>query len=177
MERPESDENLMQAYREGDVAAFTDLYKRYQGRVYAFLRHKGLNLESAEEVFQNIWDKLHRTRFRYDTSFKFSAWIFTIARSAVIDFWRKEKKFAHSKVFEEAKFASLEKNETHKPDNEKQIPWNEISAEDRQSLEWRYLDENSFEDIAHRLGLSTDNVRQRISRALRKLRKILKDEK
>ncbi len=177
MESHQNDEYLMQCYREGDSAAFSDLYKRYQGRIYAFLRHKGLSLESAEEVFQNIWAKLHRTRFRYEAKFKFSAWIFTIARSAVIDLWRKEKKFAHSKVFEEAKFIPLEEAETKKSFEESQIPWEKISVEDRQSLEWRYLEDSSFEEIAQRLGLSSENVRQRISRALRKLKKILKDEK
>lgn len=168
MESRQSDEHYMQGYQAGDEKAFSELYKRYQGRVYAYLRHKGLSAGALEEVFQEIWMSLHRSRFRYDTKFKFPAWLFTIARSRVIDFWRREKKLSNHKSFEENKFRPSEDFENGK--DVRRLPWDQISAADRQSLEWRYLEEASFEEIAQRLDLSPINVRQRISRALKRLR-------
>jgi RNA polymerase sigma factor (sigma-70 family) len=46
-----------------------------------------------------------------------------------------------------------------------------LSPDDREIFTARFLHEDSYEEIAARKGIRPDNVRQRISRLVRKLRK------
>lgn len=48
-----------------------------------------------------------------------------------------------------------------------------LSAEQKQVIEWRYLDDLTFEDIGKRLQKSEVGVRQILSRAVKKLRAAL----
>lgn len=163
----ETDENLMFRYREGEESAFTQLYGRYRARLYGYLRKRGLEGASLEDVFQNVWVRLHRARFRYDPRFKFSAWIFVIARSVMVDALRKEGRLKKSLE----SFKQLEESELSSTEASLEIPWQSLSEKDRELLEWRYEEEADFEEIAERLGVNPVSVRQRVSRALKKLRK------
>jgi RNA polymerase sigma-70 factor (ECF subfamily) len=51
-----------------------------------------------------------------------------------------------------------------------------LPAAQRQALEMRYLQELSFDEIATRLDTSSENSRQLVSRAVKKLRKVLGSE-
>ncbi len=167
MDLQETDENLMSRYRGGEEVAFTRLYERYRARLYGYLKKRGLEGALLDDVFQNIWIRLHRTRFRYDPEFKFSAWIFVIARSVMVDAFRKEGRL--KKGLES--FKQFEAAADPVGDAPIEIPWRELSQEERKLLEWRYEAEISFEEIAERLGINPVSVRQRVSRALKKLRK------
>lgn len=169
MEWKETDENLMLRYQGGEEEAFSELYRRYQRRLYGYLCQKGMSNVVVEEVFQNIWTKLHQSRFRYDSKFKFSAWLFTIARSVIVDTFRKERKFQSLDSIEEMQISSHNQGQETLVQNS-ELPWEEISIEDKQALEWRYLEDISFEEIGQRLGVNPVSVRQRISRALKKLK-------
>ncbi len=170
-----SDEHLMLQYQAGEEAAFNKLYQRYHRRLYGCLRQKGWKDPELEELFQSIWIKLHQTRFHYDAQFRFAAWFFTLARNLSVDAWRKIKPFKNSSDLELEKIPTPRQG--REESSEVQVPWDALSEEDRKSIEWRYFDEASFEEIAQRLNLSPTNVRQRISRALKKLRKSISKEK
>lgn len=60
-----TDEELMVAYKEGDVSAFQTLYKRHKRRLMGYLITKLKNLDEAEDVFQSVFVKLHAGRFKY----------------------------------------------------------------------------------------------------------------
>lgn len=169
-----SDEQLMLDYQEGKEASFTLLYQRYQRRLFGYLKSKSLDNQMVEEIFQNVWIRLHRTRFRYDSKFKFSAWFFTLAYSVMIDVLRKEKRFRNPEPLDDGKIAYVEgssvQSDLENKDTLVKLPWETISKEDQATLEWRYQEDFSFEEIARRLGLSEANVRKRISRALKTLK-------
>ncbi len=59
------DEELMQAYAEGDMDAFELLYARHKGRLFGYLVGQLKDHAEAEEVFQTVFVKLHRARARY----------------------------------------------------------------------------------------------------------------
>ena len=80
-----SDEELMSRYKFGEYPAFEELYRRHSGRVYGFILKRVKSRERAEELFQESFLRLHRNRSRYNDSLPFLPWLFTIARSAMID--------------------------------------------------------------------------------------------
>lgn len=77
----------MVAYASGNETSFGKLYKRYEARLYGFLlgrlstKHRSL----ASDVFQKTWLNVHAGRKSFDSTKKFSTWIFTIAINALRD--------------------------------------------------------------------------------------------
>lgn len=167
-----TDEQLMEEYQLGSEASFTMLYNRYHKRLYGYLKSKGLSQVIVDEVFQNTWLKLHNSRYQYVSKYKFSAWLFTMAYHLLIDCLRREKKYSILESLENDKHGGDKDNENNLANKQSvdAIDWESISAEDKKTLEWRYLNEDSFAEIAERLGLSEVNVRKRISRALKVLK-------
>ncbi|MFH1135984.1 MAG: RNA polymerase sigma factor [Pseudomonadota bacterium] len=85
-----SDEELMTAYVQGDEAAFEVLLKRFRQPLFGFLfRYLG-RADRAEDVFQEVFFEVIRARKRYKPDFKFSAWIFRIARNRAVDRLRRD---------------------------------------------------------------------------------------
>ena len=84
----ESDEALMLSYARGIAAAFDRLYARHRGGLYRYvLRHCG-NAHVADEIFQDVWMNVIRTRATYVPTSRFSAWLYTLAHNRLVDHWR-----------------------------------------------------------------------------------------
>lgn len=163
------DEVLMQAYQLGDSAAFAVLYRRYSGRVFGYIRQKVGNSSMADDLFQSVFLKLHQFRHRYNATFPFQPWIFTICRNAVMDHWRQIRR-----VPESANSDTIEK--VPAPEVGLPNPWPDLSSltnDQRQAIELRYKQEMSFDEISKILETSPTNVRQMISRAIRGLKNVL----
>ena len=85
-----SDEQLMLRYRDGNAAAFEELYGRHRGGVFRYvLRQVGLR-SAAEEVFQEIWMNLISSRARYRVEARFATFLYNVARNCVIDHFRRK---------------------------------------------------------------------------------------
>ncbi len=75
-----TDEELMVAYREGDLSAFQILYKRHKGRLMGYLIRKLKDLDEAEDVFQSVFVKLHAGRFKYKEDIPFLPTIYMTSK-------------------------------------------------------------------------------------------------
>ncbi len=76
-----SDEKLMALYQQGEMRAFDCLYARYEKKIYNFLLRRIGDVESAQELFQDVFLTLHRNRHEFDTNLSFSTWLFTLANN------------------------------------------------------------------------------------------------
>jgi RNA polymerase sigma-70 factor (ECF subfamily) len=172
-----ADESLMLAYAAGDYSAFETLYQRHSGRVYAYLKRKLSSVEEADEVFQKVFLKLHQTRTKYDASYLFTQWLFVIAKTSVLDHFRKQGRQVPTSslgdfgdVFE-VELSQTQGNPALLLEEGKRLEiLEDIAPEQRQAIEMRILEEMSYEEIAKALNRSQESVRQIISRALKKLR-------
>lgn len=83
-----TDEELMQAYCQGDALAFDALYARHEGALFRFVRRVlGHSLAAqADEVFQDCWLRVvkHRERFSPDAG-KWKTWAYSIAHHLALD--------------------------------------------------------------------------------------------
>ena len=78
----------MLRYRDGDARAFEALYARHKGALYRyFLRQTGSAI--GEELFQDVWMNVIRTRERYEARAKFSTWLYRLAHNRLIDHYRR----------------------------------------------------------------------------------------
>lgn len=88
-----TDEQLVNAYAQGDNEAFDVLLKRHQQRVYNYILRIIKNEDAANDIFQETFVKAIVTlkQGRYKESGKFPAWISRIAHNLIIDYFRQEK--------------------------------------------------------------------------------------
>ncbi len=87
---PESDEHLMLRYRDGDVAAFNELYGRHRGGVFRYVLRQVVLRSASEEVFQEIWMKVIASRTRYRVEARFATFLYHVAHNCVIDHFRRK---------------------------------------------------------------------------------------
>lgn len=88
-----SDEELMLRYSAGKVAAFEVLYARHKAPVYRYLLRQTKRAARADELLQDVWVAIIKARDGYTPSAKFTTWLYTIARSKLIDHYRRERGF------------------------------------------------------------------------------------
>jgi len=87
-----ADEDLMLKYAAGDARAFEILYTRHRGGLYRYLARQCRNNAVAEELFQDVWMSLVRTRERYTVQAKFTTFVYRMAHNKLIDYYRKQSK-------------------------------------------------------------------------------------
>ena len=75
------DVRLMLEVRDDDAAAFEELMLRYQGRLVTILGHLVGNRDQGEDLAQEVFLRVYRSRKTYVPGAKFATWLFTIANN------------------------------------------------------------------------------------------------
>ncbi len=75
------DVRLMLEVRDDNAAAFEELMLRYQNRLVTVLDHLVGGRDQAEDLAQEVFLRVYRSRKRYTPGAKFSTWLFTIANN------------------------------------------------------------------------------------------------
>jgi RNA polymerase sigma-70 factor, ECF subfamily len=83
-----TDEQLIDAYRDGDRASFADLVNRYHRELFHFLVRFLGDRAAAEDVFQETFLQIHQSAKDFDTQRRFRPWLFTIAANKARDLIR-----------------------------------------------------------------------------------------
>lgn len=86
------DEQLVIAYRQGNVAALSELIHRYEKELFHFLIRFAGNRAFAEDLFQETFLQVHQSAGTFDASKRFKPWLFTIAANKARDHLRREKR-------------------------------------------------------------------------------------
>jgi RNA polymerase sigma-70 factor, ECF subfamily len=75
------DVRLMLEVRDDDAGAFEELMLRYQGRLVTVLGHLVGNRDQGEDLAQEVFMRVYRSRKTYVPGAKFATWLFTIANN------------------------------------------------------------------------------------------------
>jgi RNA polymerase sigma-70 factor (ECF subfamily) len=96
MDETPEDSALMLRYRDGDVAAFEVLYQRHNDALYRYLLRLCHHRDTAEDIFQDVWGKIIKSRQNYRPTAKFSTFLYRVARNCFIDHIRRNKRHSHT---------------------------------------------------------------------------------
>ena len=77
--RSSDNAQIVAAHLAGDGRAFQELVDRYQGRLLNFVTRMIGDRERAEDLVQEAFIRVYRHLHRFDSTKKFSTWIYTIA--------------------------------------------------------------------------------------------------
>ena len=86
---------MMLRVRDDDPAAFGELVEEYQHRVVGVMYHVLGNSEEAEDMAQETFLRVYRSRKKYRPKAKFATWLFTIANNLALNAIRDRRKRLH----------------------------------------------------------------------------------
>ncbi|MEO7251986.1 MAG: RNA polymerase sigma factor [Arenimonas sp.] len=180
MQAEPTDEELMLAYGSGDVPAFERLYSRHRGPLFRFMLHQVREHGTAEELFQDVWQRVITARARYQPEARFSTWLFQIAHNRLTDHWRAQKHRppppidAVERAEREADPQTPERQLSAFEERRRlQVALEELPVEQREAVMLRLEQELSLEQIGQITGVGRETVKSRLRYALDKLRQRL----
>ena len=177
-----NEKELIARLQARDEAAFEELIRQYEKKVYSLCARVCGNAEDAEEAAQDAFLALWRgiDRFRQESSL--STWIYRLASNACIDLMRRKKKGAgivsldDEELFVDAvdpapqPHEEAERRETQRLLQEGLLS---LPAEYRSILLLREIEGLSYSEISAALDLELGTVKSRISRGRTLLRNFL----
>ncbi|MBP8098568.1 MAG: RNA polymerase sigma factor [Arenimonas sp.] len=172
-----TDEELMVAYASGDTAAFELLYSRHRGPLFRFMLHQVREHGTAEELYQDVWQRVITARERYRPEARFSTWLFQIAHNRLTDHWRAQQHRppapadAVERAEREADPQTPERQLSAFEERRRlQLALQELPADQREVVLLRLEQELSLEQIGEITGVGRETVKSRLRYALNKLR-------
>lgn len=82
---------LVAQAREGDARAFSELVRRYEGKIFRLAQHVTQNREDAEDVLQETFMKAYEHLDQFQGNSKFYTWIVRIAVNQALMKLRRRK--------------------------------------------------------------------------------------
>lgn len=183
-----ADETLMLRYRDGDLDAFKELYRRHSQGLYLFISWRSPRREWVDEIAQDSWASLHQARARYQPQSAFRTYLFQIARNRLIDLLRQQgtvvlsADLARAEDDGEGMFEALAdaSHESESPEDsmdrsqqvrELHAAIRALPSEQREALVLQQFNGMSLDEIADLTGVPAETVKSRLRYAMQKLRR------
>ncbi|MEM9547731.1 MAG: RNA polymerase sigma factor [Bacteroidota bacterium] len=171
-----TDEDIMNLVVKGDIKKASVLFDRYHVNVYSYLLKVNRDKMLAEDLTQNVFEKMIKYKSSFDGKKSFKAWLFTIVRNANIDHHRKRK-------YDSLDDSYLQVESTER-DAQKQLESKEGSAhlmaainmlpeEEKEILMLSKFERLKYAEISRIMGLSESALKVKAHRSIKKLRTIL----
>jgi RNA polymerase sigma factor (sigma-70 family) len=180
-----SDETLMLSYARGDVAAFEELYRRHESRVFRYLRRNVRDPEAANDLMQDVWFAVARSAARYQPTARFTTWLYTLAHNRMVDSFRTRREHQSLDAAADGGGSLAERlpadprsepaaeAEAHEGGARVLRAVGLLPAEQRAAFLLKAEAELSIEEIAAVTGTSFETAKSRLRYARSKLRELL----
>lgn len=183
-----NDQELVQAYIQGDQAAIESLINRHRSKVYTYILLTIKNQQLAEDLFQETFIKVIQSLRggKYRDNGRFLSWVIRIAHNLIIDHFRKEKQMNsvsnddtevdlfNSKKLSDDNIEELIINSQIK--TEIRILINQLPDDQREVVLLRHYGGLSFKEIADQTDVSINTALGRMRYALINLRKLIEEK-
>jgi RNA polymerase sigma-70 factor (ECF subfamily) len=180
--RVEDDRELVRRAQKDDKAAFEELVKRHQSRVFAVAGGILRNREDVEDIAQQVFLKAYFSLKRFDQRAAFSTWLYKITVNECWDLLRKRK--VRPLVFESEfseeqsrQYEGMAEKADGVPDASERLALREeveelmecLEDRDRMMLVMKEVQGFSVEEIAEILDINGNTVKVRLFRARQRI--------
>lgn len=172
-----SDEDLMEYFQEGREHAFNELVKRYTDRLHNFLYRYTHNHQDCEDLVQETFLRVHKSKHSYERIAKFSTWMYTIALNLAKSLYKKKKRMQKVSIHKDESDPKdyemniedtniLQDEELHQKLSLEKLEkaLMQLAPEFREVVVYRDLQELSYDEIAEITGVAMGTVKSRINR-------------
>ena len=84
-EEAPSDAEIMLRVKSGDTSAFNYLVQKYRRSMVSFMYRMARNSSAAEDLAQEVFLRVYRSRATYEASAKFTTWLYRIATNLAVN--------------------------------------------------------------------------------------------
>lgn len=167
-----SDEDLMQALQDGEQEALSVLYERYADKLCRYLHRMIQDTHGAEDLVQEVFEKLSRSPEKFDTGRKLSSWIYAVSGNMARNLLRSRQ--------QQKKFLAEERvttNEGHTPHHlldkralqqRMQEIFEGLTDKEQQIYRYRFEQHLSLKEIAARMQVPEGSVKSGLFYLLKK---------
>jgi RNA polymerase sigma-70 factor (ECF subfamily) len=167
-------DSLVQRCQQGELAAFTELFRLYEAQVYrlavTILRHE----QDAEDVVQDVFLRVFERIKSYEGHSSFKTWLTAIVVNTCRDRLRRQKvRYAFSLDWLRGKASAQDVVEEVSQRQQQQQVWamvNQLDEKYRFPLILHYVENLSCDEVATVLQIPTSTVYSRLNTARLKLR-------
>ncbi|HUD11418.1 MAG TPA: RNA polymerase sigma factor [Candidatus Saccharimonadia bacterium] len=159
---------------------FEQAYEQYGQAIYRFLYWQSKDPILAQDLSSAVFERAWKSRKTF-TGGSIQAWLYRIARNLLTDHWRKKKELYMDDMPGVAEHLASN-TAPYDYDSELNI-WrlgkslDKLPEDLRAVVVLRFIDSLSAKEVGEILGVTEGNVRVMQFRALRKLRRILENER
>lgn len=184
-----TDEQLVEAVKKRDDAAFQELMRRHIDAIFRFAKQYGKTDEDTEDITQDSFFKAWKHIRRFKTGNKFRPWLYAITRNTALDHLKKKRAMSFSDLDNTENDTSFADTLEDKGPSAHELFEQAESAAmlegimkslhpDHQAvLIMHYREELTFEEIAVVMGKPMNTVKSWHRRALMKLRGLIPHRK
>ena len=179
-----ADGELVAGALAGHETSFEELVRRYQRPIAAYVYRMTGDYDTALDLSQEVFIKVHNSLARYKSEFKFSTWIYKIAHNAAIDHLRRNAAREHALTtsfdgerrevsFESRRLTPEQESEQRERRTEIEAVVHTLPAAYRELIVLRHSHDLSYDEIAEVTGLPLGTVKNRLFRAREAMREDL----
>lgn len=183
-----TDEELVAAYLKGNKAAFEDIVRRYEDRLYRLSFRMLGNHHDALDAVQEILVKLMAALPKFQGRSRFGTWLYRLAANTCLDIRRKRGRTAAESLDATLEYspatslAILDDEPSDNPDvyieqqyreNVVRAALDQLPESQRRLLELRDLEDLSNSQVADLLGIEVGALKARLHRARQALKRVL----
>ncbi|MEC0372888.1 RNA polymerase sigma factor [Paenibacillus chibensis] len=180
MADPSQDVALVRQVLAGDKKSYAQLVNTHKNKIYGLLRGLGASPQDAQDYTQEAFLKAYRKLAGFREESSFASWLYAIAVNVMKDAGRRKKPEPV-----EAEMLIRAQHQAETPESaylrketggEVQLLLQQLPDKYRIILLLRYTNELSYDEIADMAGIDVNQVRNRLHRAKKSLRKKLKEK-
>jgi len=169
---------FLQRLASRDQQAFADLYELTSDHLYRYMAGRyRLDRETMHDLLGDFFVKLWQHIDRLDPELAFEAWLRTMFRNFLADYFKtKQHQLRLDELVEPEDndgISPLKYTQANHQLKQIYLVLDELDDLSKDIILFRYVEELSFEEIAEITDLQEDAVRQRLSRAVKKLQVLL----
>lgn len=164
---------------------FKELYNKEINRVFRFVLLRVSKREEALDITEDAFYKLWEVMSGGKKIENLSAFVFKVTRNKIIDWYRKNKPSSLEQMFENGENDENTLPEIADPDSHTEIrlsaeasevikSFHKLGSLDAEIMMQRFVEDLGPQEIAERMGISSNNVSIRITRSIQKLREEFK---
>lgn len=173
-----SDEDVMEQLQNGNIPAFDIIVHRFKDRLHNFLYRYTHNHEDCEDLVQETFLRVYRSRQSYKRIAKLSTWIYTIALNLAKTMYKKKQRMKTFSIhedesdpddrafdIEDTSILQDEKLHLKNSMDELEKALSELNDDFREAIVLRDIQQLSYEEISEITNTPMGTVKSRINRA------------
>lgn len=162
----------------GNKQLYSVIVNRYKHRIFGFIQGMGIPREDVEDIVQETFIRAYRKLATHRLDRSFSAWLFKIAVNQAIDARRRQKHWLPQEYIAQQETLNTPENVMLHSEmiSEVHALLQVLTEEERLVILLRYTNELSYGEISDITGLSSHQVRNRLYRGKKRMKKVLTEE-